>query len=374
VSFGHVGINALFLEPRMGGLDTYARELIPNLLRARPSLRVSVYLNERGREHVGREPWAGDVRLVSHPLLGVRGTRAVVELTVLGAIAARDGVDVLHSLALTAPLRTRAANVVTLADTTWITAPGRHGAATYRMWRLVVPRVARAADRVIAISEAGADDVARHLGVARERIDVTPLGIDESEPVAAAPDARERLGLPAGPFVLSVGTRKEHKNLGRLVEAMAQVPDASLVLVGNATPLDAQLRASADRLGVTLTMLDFVAAADLEALYREARAFVLPSLNEGFGLPVLEAMRRGVPTATSDRSSLPEVAGDAALLFDAYDPGAMASAIRRLLSDEPLRARLARDGAARAARFTWLATAEATLASYERAWERRQQG
>ena len=212
MSFEHVGINALFLEPRMGGLDTYARELIPNLLRARPGLDVSVYLNERGREHVEREPWAADVRLVSHRWLGVRGTRAVVELTALGAIAGRDGVDVLHSLALTAPLRTRAANVVTLADTTWITAPSRQGAATYRMWRAVVPRVARAADRVIAISEAGADDVVHHLGVARSDVDVTPLGIDESEPVAPAPDVRARLSLPRGQFGPTlVGLERCHK-------------------------------------------------------------------------------------------------------------------------------------------------------------------
>jgi glycosyltransferase involved in cell wall biosynthesis len=371
VTFEHVGINALFLEPRMGGLDTYARELIPNLLLARPGLRMSVYVNERGREHVEREPWANDVRLVSHPLLGVRGTRAIVELTALGALSGRDGVDVLHSLALTAPLKTRSANVVTLADTTWITAPSRQGAATYRMWRTVVPRVAQRADRVIAISEAGAADVARHLGVPRDHIDVTPLGMDEARPAEPAPDARERLGVPVGPFVLSVGTRKEHKNLGRLVEAMAQVPDASLVLVGNATPLDEQLRADAQRLGVTLTLLDFLDAPDLEALYRDASAFVLASLNEGFGLPILEAMRRGVPTATSDISSLPEVAGDAALLFDPYDPAAIAAAIRRLLSDEVLRARLAHDGPARASGFTWRATAEATLASYERAWNHK---
>jgi glycosyltransferase involved in cell wall biosynthesis len=367
----HIGINALFLEPRMGGLDTYARELIPNLLAARPGLRVSLYLNERGREHLARESWARDVRMVSHPLLGVRGTRAVAELSVLGWLAGRDHVDVLHSLAMTAPLRTSVANVVTLADTIWITAPSRSGAATYRMWRIVVPRVARAADRVIAISEAGAAEVARHLGVPRGKIDVTPLGIDQSEPVAPARDAARRLRVPPGPFVLSVGTRKEHKNFGRLVEAMAQVPAASLVLVGNPSPLDAELQATAQRLGVTLTLLGFVEAADLEALYGDAAAFVLPSLHEGFGLPVLEAMRRGVPTATSDRSSLAEVAGDAALLFDPYEPAAIAAAVRRLIGDATLRARLASAGPLRAAQFTWRATAEATIGSYERALAQR---
>jgi glycosyltransferase involved in cell wall biosynthesis len=371
-SFAHLGINALFLEPKMGGLDVYARELIPNILRAAPDLRVSLYVNERGREHVAREPWAEGVRLVSHPLLGVRGTRAIAELTALGWLAGRDGVDVLHSLALTAPLWTKAANVVTLADITWISHPSRHGAATYRMWRAVVPRVARRADRVIAISEAGAADIAEHLHVPRERIDVTPLGHGGGEPRSAtAPDdLRAGLDLPPGPFVLSVGTRKEHKNLGRLVEAMAEVPGASLVLAGHGADGDEELRATAARLGLAdrLVLLDFVSDEDLEGLYAAAAGFVLPSLNEGFGLPILEAMRRGVPTATSNVSSLPEVAGDAALQFDPHDVGAIADAIRALLDDEDLRARLAREGPARAAGFTWMATAEATLASYERAW------
>lgn len=370
MSVGHVGINALFLQPRMGGLDTYARELIPQLLEARPGLRVTVYLNERGREHVAGEPWAQDVRLVSHPLLGVRGTRAVAELTVLGALARRDRVDVLHSLAMTGPLRSRPAHVVTLADTTWIGDTSSHGAATHRMWRVVVPRVARGADRVIAISEAAKRDVVAFLGVPAERVDVTMLGQAEPDAVAPAADARERLGLPER-YVLSVGTRKEHKNLARLVEAAARVPGIALVLAGNPTVLDGRLRAQAARLGVDLTLLDFVGAADLEALYRAADAFVLPSLNEGFGLPILEAMRRGVPVATSNVSSLPEVAGDAALLFDPRDPAAIAEALVRLLSDSELRARLAQAGPERAAQFTWRATAEATLASYDRALAQR---
>lgn len=368
--FAHLGINALFLEPRMGGLDTYARELIGQVVQLHPQLRVSVYLNERGREHLAAEPWAGEVRLVSHPLLGVRGTRAIAELTALGALARRDGVEVLHSLAMTGPLRLRPVHVVTLADTTWIDDTSAHGAATYRMWRLVVPRVARGADRVIAISQAARRDVIERLGVPAERVDVTMLGHAEPGAVAPAADARERLGLPER-YVLGVGTRKEHKNLLRLIDAMSGVPGAGLVLAGNPTDLDARLRARAAERGVDLTLLDFVGDADLEALYREAAAFVLPSLNEGFGLPILEALRRGVPSATSNVSALPEVAGDAALLFDPLDTEAMAGALNRLLADGDLRERLSTAGPERAANFTWRATAEATLAVYERAWAGR---
>jgi glycosyltransferase involved in cell wall biosynthesis len=365
-SFRRLGVNALFLEPQMGGLDTYARELIPQLLTLAPELEVALYVNAAGRAHIAREPWASEVRLVSHPLLGVRGTRALAELSAVGLLARDD--DVLHSLAMTGPLVTRAQHVVTLADTTWIDDTSKHGAPTYRMWRAVIPRVARRADRVIAISEAGKRDIVNRLGVPAERIDVTLLGHADTATQEPAPAVRRRHGLPAGPLVLSVGTRKEHKNLGRLVEAMGSVPDAALVLAGNSTDLDGQLRAAAQRGGVDLHLLGFLDSADVEALYREASAFVLPSLNEGFGLPLLEAMRRGIPTATSNVSSLPEVAGDAALLFDPHDTDAIAAAIRCLLHDDAVRARLAREGPVRAGRFTWRATAQATLASYERAW------
>jgi glycosyltransferase involved in cell wall biosynthesis len=362
----HLGLNALFLEPRMGGLDTYVRELVPELVRQAPGLQISLYVNEHGREHLAGEPWAGAVRLVSHPLLGVRGTRMIAEVAALGTVAQRDGVDLLHSLAMTGPLWGRVVSVVTLADTTWIDDDSRHGAATYRMWRMVVPRAARHAARVLAISHAAAGDIVARLGVPAGRVDVTPLGHAEGALPAPAPDARERLGLPER-YVLSVGTRKEHKNLVRLVQGMAGLP-AALVLAGNPTDLDERLRAEAGRLGVELVLLDFVSDADLEALYAGAEAFVLASLNEGFGLPILEAMRRGLPTATSNVSALPEVAGSAGVLFDPLDVASIAGALGRLLGDAALRERLRAAGPERAAGFTWRRTAELTLQSYERAW------
>ncbi len=383
-SFRRVGINAMFLEPRFGGLDTYARALVPELVRLAPAVHFSVYCSPGGRAYLEREAWAEEVELIVPPLLGRRGMKALGELTVLGAIAGRQ-VDLLHSLALTAPLRTRAVNVVTLADVTWIVAPDPGEAATVRLWRVVVPPVARRADRVIALSEAGAEHVVEHLRVPRERIDVVPLapGVrlapgasDLADPTPAA-ELRSRLGLGEGPVILSVSAKKVHKNLERLLRAMASVvehsPDAVLVLPGNPTEHERDLRALAQRLGIAANVAfpEYVDAPDLEGLYALARCFVFASVNEGFGIPILEAMRRGVPVACSRASALPEVAGEAARYFDPYSVPDIAAALVELLSDRALAARLVALGTERASTFTWQATAEGTLESYARAWAER---
>jgi glycosyltransferase involved in cell wall biosynthesis len=148
---------------------------------------------------------------------------------------------------------------------------------------------------------------------------------------------------------------------------MVAVPGAQLVLAGSSGPYEAQLRELAARCGVAVAFVGWVSDAQLEALYARADVFVLPSLQEGFGLPVLEAMGRGVPVACSNSSSLPEVAGDAALLFDPREPAQIADAIRRILGDGALAARLRSAGLARAAEFTWQRTARLTVESYERA-------
>ena len=188
---------------------------------------------------------------------------------------------------------------------------------------------------------------------------------------------RARLALGDGPVVLTVAAKKVHKNLARLVRAMAVVvqrwPDAKLVLPGNPTGHERELRELVAQLGIDANVAfpNYVDAADLEGLYALASCFVFPSLNEGFGLPILEAMRRGVPVACSDASALPEVAGDAALYFDPYSVADIARAVSDLLADRELAARLIARGRERQARFTWEAAAQATLESYAHAWHER---
>jgi glycosyltransferase involved in cell wall biosynthesis len=373
-----IGINAIFLEPRMGGLDTYVRALVPQLSRLAPDVEFSVFCNPRGRQYLQEEGWSETIELVTHPLLGRRGLKAASELTLLGVLAGRR-VGLLHSVAMTAPLRTRAVNVVTLADVTWIVAPDPGEAGTVRLWRVVVPPVARRADRILALSQAGAEHVVEYLRVPRERIDVVPLASGGSDLLAPtpAPQLRARLGLGDGPVILTVSAKKVNKNLERLVRAMADVvaarPDAVLVMPGNPTAHEDDLRALAQELGLgpNVVFPEYVDAHDLEGLYALASCFVFASINEGFGIPILEAMRRGVPVACSRASALPEVAGDAARYFDPYDIADISGALIELLNDDGLARKLVARGRAREATFTWEATARGTLESYARAWRER---
>jgi glycosyltransferase involved in cell wall biosynthesis len=267
-------------------------------------------------------------------------------------------------------------NVITLADVTWIVAPDPGEAGTTRLWRVVVPPVARRADRILTLSQAGAEHVVEYLRVPRERIDVVALAPGTGPLIAPTPEPelRSRLGLGAGPVVLTVAAKKVHKNLERLVRSMVHVtrrwPDAVLVMPGNPTPHERDLRELADELGITANVVfpPYVDAADLEGLYALAGCFVFASTNEGFGIPILEAMRRGVPVACSHASALPEVAGDAACYFDPYEVLDIARALTELLADRDLAARMVKRGHERQATFTWEATAQGTLESYARAW------
>ena len=338
-------------------------------------MRFTVYANRAACPRLRREPWAADVEIVGHPLLGRRYTRALTELTLLGRLASRAQVDVLHSVAMTGPLRTSAVHVVTLGDLIWLRHPETTGRVTTTVWKLAVPSVARRARRLLTFSEASRRDAVELLGLPSSKIDVVPLGpgLAGVEPTAEA-DVRRRLDLADRPVILTVSAKKPHKNLLRVVRALpavlGRVPNLVLVMPGAATPHEEELRSEAKRLGLedAVRLPAFVDEHDLESLYRLASGVVVPSLYEGFGLPVLEAMRRGTPVACSDVSSLPEVAGDAARYFDPRSEGEIGQAIVDLLTDRALVAHLREAGSVRARMFDWETTAGRTLETYERAW------
>ena len=359
----------------MGGIETYVRQLVPALLEASPGLELELFLNEVGHELISAEPWAGEVGLVTHPLLGRPYTRALTELTVLGWLASRRRLDVLHSVALTGPLVTKPAHVMTIGDVTWIRHPDPSELQTTRLWRMIVPPVARRAERVLTYSEASRTEIAEDLRVAMDRIDAVPLGpgADTDVEPTGESELRLKLGLGPGPIVLSVLALKEHKNATRLIEAMRTVrertPDTTLVIPANPTPLQYELEEQAAALGLegAVVFPGWVNRPDLEGLYRHATCLVFPSLREGFGLPILEAMRRGLPVASSNTSALPEVGGEAVLYFDPLRVEQIANAVSSLLTDERLASQLAAKGMQRQRAFTWRKTAEETLATYERA-------
>jgi glycosyltransferase involved in cell wall biosynthesis len=277
-------------------------------------------------------------------------------------------------MASTAPLWGRFRRVVTVHDLIYARFPDSHSGLRDKGMRVLVPGAVRRSHRVIADSQSTCRDLIELLGVSAERIDVVPLGLGmvRREPPAAERDVRARFELGERSVVLSLSAKRPHKNLLALIGALARIlPEDRplLVLPGYPTEHESELRARADALGIAddVRFPAWVSDGELEGLWSTARAFVFPSLYEGFGLPVLEAMARGVPVACANASSLPEVAGDAALLFDPHDEAAIATAISRLLDDERLRERLRALGVEQARRFTWERTAQLTLESYARA-------
>jgi glycosyltransferase involved in cell wall biosynthesis len=366
----HVGLNLIFLVPgETGGMEIAARELVPALARAAPGVRFTAF--------VGRD--ARDVDLgVDRVVLPVRAANRADwvrgEQLVLPRAAERAGCDLVHSLASTAPATGRFRRVTTVHDLNYRIVPDAHFGLRGLGMRALVPLAARRSHRLIAVSESTRDDLVRLLGSDPARIDVVPNGVGRP-PTAGATAAsvlRARLDLGDRSVLLCLSAKRPHKNLGGLLDALALIPAERrpvAVLPGYPTPYEAELRERARTLGVDadLRFLGWTGDADVEGLFALASAFAYPSLYEGFGLPVLEAMARGVPVACSDRSSLPEVAGGAALLFDPADPAAIARAVTRLLGDRALASELVRKGRLRAAEFSWEHTARGTLAAYERA-------
>jgi glycosyltransferase involved in cell wall biosynthesis len=365
----HVALNLAYLVPgETGGMEVYARALVPALRERRPDLRLTAIASPELASELRAAPWCEGVGVVALRASGrTRVRRALAEQTLVPVAARRAGAELLHSLASTGPVaRYGMANVVTVHDVIYASHPETHQPLLRYGMALLVPASARAADRVLADSEHTRSELVERLGVSPAKIDVVPLG-PGADPVAPTPEPelRARHGLGDGPLVLSVSARRPHKNLERLIDAVRSLEGrATLILPGYPAPGDAEL---AERGGERVRILGWVSAADLEGLYAASACLAFPSLAEGFGLPVLEAMRRGLAVACSNASSLPEVAGDAALLFDPLSVADIAGAIGRLLDDEELRTELVARGHERAALFSWLRTAEGTLAAYDAA-------
>lgn len=285
-------------------------------------------------------------------------------------------VDVVHSTTYCAP-RFRARRrrlVVTIHDCTFVTHPQFHLSANVehclRGTRLAIER----ADALIAVSESTRRDLIERMGAPADRIVVTPEAADPAFTRVKDPErldaVRRRYDLPER-FVLFLGAKEPRKNLPRLIEAFAALPPAlrrefQLVVAGAQGWLNDSVHEQVHklRLGPSVRFPGYVDQDDVAALYSLATVFAYPSLVEGFGLPVLEAMACGTPVLTSSVSSLPEVAGDAALLVPPTDVDAIAEGLARLLQDSALRADLAERGGRRAARFSWERCARETLAVY----------
>lgn len=274
-------------------------------------------------------------------------------------------IDILHAPDFVLP-PTRARTLLTVHDLTFLVYPHTAEPKLQRYLARVLPHSLRRAELVLVDSHATRQDLMRLQGVPDERIAVVYPGVSPAFrplPAAALAAVRERLNLPAQ-FLLFVGTLEPRKNIPRLLEALALLPDAPpLVIAGRKGWLYTDIFATLERLGLQARVcwLDFVADADLPALYNLAQVFVYPSLYEGFGLPVAEALACGTPVVTTAAGSLPEVSGPAAVIADPLDPASIAAAIRQAQQLAPQQ-RAA--GIRHAQRFPWEQSARALLACY----------
>jgi glycosyltransferase involved in cell wall biosynthesis len=371
----HIGLNLIYLVPgETGGTETYARELIPALVSAAPSVRITAFINREAATSAEPAPWRGLIPSVTVPVSArnraqwVRG-----EQQLLPRLAARAGVDLVHSLANTGPAWGRFRRVVTIHDLHFKLVPEAHLGVMGLGMRVLVPLAARRSDRIIVDAASTRDELSKHLGINVEKVDAVPLGFGNTQrvPPLEAPALRERLSLGDRQIVLSVSAQRPHKNLARLVTAIGLIPVERrpvLVIAGYPTPYGNELLLHAAELGVSddLRLLGWIEPEVLEGLYDAATCLVCASLHEGFGLPVLEAMTRELPVACSGRGALAEVGGDAVVRFDPESSEQIASAIERLLRDPEETERLRTAGVERARHFTWAATAARTLTSYER--------
>ncbi len=343
------------------GTERYSYELIAALDRIAPAdVQFRLYING-GRERLpplSERAVARDLRLPrlwTHLRLGPASWRARPSVLFVPA----------HVVPLLHP-----PTVVTIHDVGYRVFPETHTARRRLELELSTRWSLRAARHVITISHASKRDLVAWYGADPARITVTHLGLSAGFTPPPPPRLRDTLAryrLAQRPYLLYTGTIQPRKNLLRAIDALALTLaagyDLDLAIAGKRGWLSAPIERRAGERGIAqrVHFLGYVPDADLPALMAGAFAFLFPSLYEGFGMPVLEAMACGAPVITSDSSSLPEVAGDAALLVDPLDPAAIAAAIQRLSDDPALRADLQRRGLARARQFTWDACARQTL-------------
>ncbi len=291
----------------------------------------------------------------------------------LGREAAGQGVDLIHCPAPIVPVRSKLPLVLTLHDLlAWHDDHGRGRVALARE-KVFTRRLAKQARRVLVPSEFLREEAITFLGLDPDRVAVVPHGVDARfGPTQINLVGRaQRFGIPPGPFVMWVGTTEPRKNLAVVVQAFALLrqrrPDLNLVLVGEWGLAPDEVERDIVALGSCVIRPGYVRDPELAQLYSQTDCFVFPSLYEGFGLPVLEAMACGAPVVTSDRGALREVAGDAAVLVEPADVSAVVDAVDAIVGSPARKSDLRQAGLERSHAFTWQASAEATVAQYREA-------
>lgn len=377
-----IGIDARFLtHPQLGGFKTYTENLIGALAAIDSRNEYVLYVDRQPGPHdliPKQSNFQTRVVPASVPVIGL----PMREQIALARQAKKDRIDVFHSPCLTAPIRLPCRLVVTVHDMIWASPENFTGNKSWSLKRrlidwynyLVPKQAIRRASAIITVSHASKQSILEHLRIPSDKVVVTPEAagpafkrIDDPGRIRAI---REKYHLPPD-FMLAIGAADPRKNIQNLIQAYQMLPHSlkgrhRLAIVWTHHFLEQEISRRVDELSLTqnVQFLRQVPNEDLVLLYNAAALFVFPSRFEGFGLPLLEAMSCGAPVIAADNSSIPEIAGEAAVYFDALDPQTMTDAMTRTLGDGKTRAALIEKGLARAATFSWERCANETLQVY----------
>lgn len=370
---GHVGINAHLISGqesyRRAGIHHYITQLLSHLPQSSEDFHYSIFTNHppdltpHPATRVVSGPWPTRHRVL----------RILWEQLAWPVMAARRELDLIHSLAFVTPALSPCPAVLTVYDLSFVHHPERFPALQRMYLASQTRRSCRSARRVIAISQAGRLDIHTTLGVPLDRIDVVSPGVAPEfnvRSVAETDAFRQREGLPPQ-FILHVGTLQPRKNLPLLIEAFAKInrPELGLVLVGGKGWFYDDIFARVLELDLQerVRFAGYVPDADLPLWYNAAAVLVFPSVYEGFGMPVVQAMACGTPVIAANASAIPEAAGGVARLFDAQDVGALAHELATVLDQPQLAATMREQGLQQARRFTWEQAGRDMVSVYQKA-------
>lgn len=367
-----IAVDGRYIQDHFPGIARYTYNLVANVAELAED-EVTLYYNPslpNTRYRVEELQRSGKVRLRHFGL----ATFSPWEHLSLPLRLLADKVEVFHSPYYVKPYVQPSRSVVTIYDVTSAVYPQYMPSMCARVGFELATRLAIASARIIVtLSRSSKNDLVSRYGVDPDKIAVTYLGVDarfQPREKGALTHVRQRYGLPQR-FILYVGINKPHKNLVKLIEAFgasSMLDDVSLVIAGKEDKRYPEARLAARRSPAErrILFLEDVREEDLPYIYNLSDLFVFPSLYEGFGLPVLEAMASGLPIVCSNRSSLPEVVGEAGILVDPENVAEMSEAMARALEDDTLREQIRAKGLRRAKEFSWRETARQTLELYRR--------
>jgi len=374
-----IAINTLAMKSFKHGMGRHIGSLVNALLKIDTKNQYLLYVSDLNAKYFEVKD---NPRVELKFVPANRALRLLWEHTLLPLDLKREKVDVFYGPCFTVPLFKTCKQVVAVLDLTWFKHRKKHIWIKQLYFRTLIPLAVRQAEKVIVISQSTKKDLIKILKTPKDKIAVTYLAADLSfkviEDIERLQSVVKKYNLP-DQFILFLGVLEPRKNIPGLIKAFSRLKKNSnlsckLVIGGGRSYgwKNEEIFRVIEYLGLGKEVIftDFVLESDLPALYNLADLFVLPSFYEGFGLPILEAQACGCPVITSNISSMPEVGGDAALFVDPNDVEELASAMRRVLTDDKLRAEMIKKGFENAKHFSWEKTAQETLEVFEEVYEK----